>query len=154
MSIPSNLRGLVGIWSGSNRLHMAWNPENPLLDSNGTATVSERVAGQFLEIAYTWVFEDKSREGVIIVGGNNKSDTVNAFWTDSWHLAHQVMMCEGKENPDGSISVKGSYKVEGHPDWGWRTEIIPSADSFQYEMYNVSPEGKEDIAVEMEMERT
>ena len=154
MSIPSKLRGLVGAWSGSNRLHMAWHPENPLLESDGTATVSERVGGQFLEIAYTWVFEDKPREGVIIVGGDNKTDAVNAFWTDSWHLAHQLMICEGKENTDGGITVNGSYKVEGHPDWGWRTEIIPNGDSFHYKMYNVSPEGQEDIAVEMEMTRT
>ena len=144
----------MGAWTGSNRLHMAWQPENPLLESEGTATVSERVGGQFLEIAYTWVYEDKTREGILILGGDNKSEAVKAFFTDSWHLAHDVMMCEGKEHTDGSIDVKGSYKVEGHPDWGWRTEIIPEGDSFQYKMYNVSPEGEEDIAVEMEMKRT
>ena len=144
----------MGAWTGSNRLHMAWQPENPLLESDGTATISERVGGQFLEIAYTWVYEDKTREGLLILGGDNKSEAVMAFFTDAWHLAHQVMMCDGKENPDGSIDVKGFYKVAGHPDWGWRTEIIPNGDSFQYKMYNVSPEGEEDIAVEMEMKRT
>ena len=144
----------MGAWTGSNKLHMAWQPENPLLESDGTASVSERVGGQFLEIAYTWVYEDKTREGMLILGGDAKSEGVKAFFTDSWHLAHQVMMCEGKENPDGSIDVKGSYKVEGHPDWGWRTEIIPNGDSFQYKMFNVSPEGEEDIAVEMEMKRS
>ena len=154
MSIPSKLRSLVGAWSGRNILHMAWQPENPLHESKGVAAVSERVGGQFLEIAYTWVYDDKPREGVIILGGDNKTAAVNAFWTDSWHLAHQVMICEGKECEDGSVSVQGSYKVEGHPDWGWRTEIIPNGDSFQYKMYNVSPEGEEDLAVEMEMRRT
>lgn len=155
MSIPLKLSELVGEWKGSNRLHLGdWKPENPLLESPGTATVKKRVGDQFLEIAYTWVYEDKPKEGVIILGGDNKSDGVNAFWTDSWHMAHNVMMCEGKENADGSISVKGFYKVKGHPDWGWRTEIIPGENSFEYKMYNATPEGEETIAVEMEMTRS
>jgi len=90
---------------------------------------------------------------VIILGGDNKTDSVNAFWTDSWHMAHQLMLCEGTLRDDGSISVKGYYKVPDHPDWGWRTEIIPGYDSFRYLMYNVTPDGEETIAVEMDLSR-
>ncbi|HLA95084.1 MAG TPA: DUF1579 family protein, partial [Pyrinomonadaceae bacterium] len=132
--------------------HLPWLPE-PMLDSDGTAAVKQRVGGQFLEIAYTWSYEDKPREGVIILGGDNKTDSVNAFWTDSWHMAHQLMLCEGTLRDDGSISVKGYYKVPDHPDWGWRTEIIPGYDSFRYLMYNVTPDGEETIAVEMDLSR-
>lgn len=154
MSIPDKLKGLAGEWTGNNRLHLGdWHPEKPIHDSDGTATVTERVGGQFLEISYTWAYEDKTKEGVLILGGDNKTDAVNAFWTDSWHMAHQVMMCEGTA-ADGNVSVSGTYKVEGHPDWGWRTEIIPGDETFQYKMYNVSPEGDEQIAVEMELTRT
>lgn len=152
MSIPEKLRSLSGNWTGNNRLHLPWLPE-PTLDSDGTATVTSRAGTQFLEIAYTWSHEGKPQEGIIVLGGDNKTDAVNAFWTDSWHMAHQLMSCEGKEGSNGSVSVKGSYKVEGHPDWGWRTEIDPGEDSFVYKMYNVTPEGEESIAVEMEMTR-
>jgi hypothetical protein len=154
MSIPEKLKVLVGEWKGSNRLHLGdWHPVKPIHDSDASATVRERIGGQFIEIAYRWEHEGNSCEGVLILGGDNKTDAVNAFWTDSWHMAHQVMFCSGTQI-DGNASVKGSYKVEGHPEWGWRTEIIPGDDEFKYNMYNISPEGEEFIAVEMELKRT
>ncbi len=154
MSIPVKLQQLVGNWKGSNRLHLGdWHPAGPLFESEGRATVEERIGGQFLEIAYTWEFDGKPQEGVLILGGDNKTDKVNAFWTDSWHLAHNVMMCVGNDSADGSISVTGSYKVEDHPDWRWRTEIKPAEAGLVYKMFNISPEGEETIAVEMEMTR-
>jgi len=43
---------------------------------------------------------------------------------------------------------RGSYAAPPGPDWGWRTVIeIPDDDSFRMVMYNVSPEGKEELAV-------
>lgn len=153
MSIPAKLQLLIGTWNGVNRLHLGeWGP-TPLHESAGTAAVRERVGGQFLEIAYTWEYDGKQQEGVMILGGNNKTDAVNAFWTDSWHMAHNLMQCEGTESADGAVAVKGSYKVEGHPDWGWRSEIIPTDGGFAYKMFNVSPDGDEAIAVEMDMNR-
>lgn len=154
MSIPAKLQQLVGNWNGINRLHLGdWGP-TPLHESEGAATISERVGGQFLEIAYTWEYEGKQKEGVIILGGDNKTDAVSAFWTDSWHLAHQTMLCDGLESGDGSVSVKGTYKVEGYPDWGWRSEIAATDGGFEYKMFNISPEGEETLAVEMDMKRT
>lgn len=153
MSIPAKLQQLVGDWKGSNRLHLGdWGP-TPLHESEGSATIRERVDGQFLEIAYTWEYEGKQKEGVIILGGDNKTDAVKAFWTDSWHLAHQTMLCDGLESGDGSVSVKGTYKVEGYPEWGWRTHIAATDGGFEYKMFNISPEGDETIAVEMDMKR-
>jgi hypothetical protein len=61
------------------------------------------------------------------------------------------MKCEGTQTENGGVDIKGHYSVEGHPEWGWRTEIVPGDGSFRYLMYNVSPEGKEDIAVEMDL---
>ncbi|MEO5860340.1 MAG: DUF1579 family protein [Pyrinomonadaceae bacterium] len=154
MSIPVEFQQLVGDWKGSNRLHLGdWGP-TPLYESVGTATVRERIGGQFLEIAYKWEYDGKPQEGVMILGGDNKTDKVNAFWTDSWHMAHNVMMCQGTQSADGAVSVKGTYKVEGHPDWGWRSEIIPADTGFEYKMFNVTPEGEESVAVEMNMTRT
>ena len=154
MSVSEELKGLVGEWSGTNRLHLGeWDPVKPIHDSVAAATVRERIRSQFLEVAYTWFHEDKPCEGVLILAGDSQTDSVSAFWTDSWHLAHQVMLCEGRQ-VDGNVSVKGSYKVEGHPDWSWRTEIVPDDNLFRFNMYNISPEGAESIAVEMELKRT
>jgi hypothetical protein len=152
MSIPDSLISLHGSWDGNNRLHLPWLP-TPTLDSSGTAEVSPRIAGQFLEIAYTWSYEGEAHEGLLILSGDKKTDAVSAFWSDSWHMAHKVMICEGSVKDDGRIDLKGHYKVPDHPDWGWRTELIPNADSLIYNMYNVSPENEESIAVEMKLKR-
>ena len=153
MSISEKLTALEGSWNGRNRLHLGdWAPENPILDSDATAEVRKRSGGQFLEIAYTWNYKGEPKEGVILLGTEPKSGAVNASWTDSWHLADQLMKCEGTETESGGVNVKGSYKVEGHPEWGWRTEIIPGENSFRYLMYNISPEGEETIAVEMDLD--
>ena len=109
--------------------------------------------GQFLSIEYTWSYEGEVQEGLLIVGCDSDSDAVQAVWTDSWHSKNVLMLCNGTVNSDGGISVMGHYSVPEHPDWGWRTEIIPNEDGFRYAMYNVSPEGAEDIAVETDFVR-
>jgi hypothetical protein len=63
------------------------------------------------------------------------------------------MLCNGTTRPDGGISVKGYYAVPDHPDWGWRTEIIPDGERFRYLMYNVTPEGAGELAVETDFVR-
>lgn len=147
MSIHSRLSELVGNWDGTNRLHLSWMP-NPLHESRSTAVVRERIGRQCLEIAYTWEYEGKPHEGVIILSGSPKTDGIKAVWTDSWHSANVLMTCEGTVDESGRVSVKGSYSVPDHPDWGWRTDIIPGDGTFEYVMYNVSPEGVEELAVE------
>jgi hypothetical protein len=63
------------------------------------------------------------------------------------------MLSDGTVADDSSVSVKGYYKVEGHPDWGWRTDIILAGKSLRIVMYNVSPEGDEELAVETDFAR-
>ena len=64
------------------------------------------------------------------------------------------MVSEGHQNGNGAIKMKGFYAVPEHPDWGWLTIIQPeNENSFKIIMYNVSPEGEEDLAVEIELKR-
>ena len=63
------------------------------------------------------------------------------------------MLSDGTANDDGSVSVKGFYKVPDHPDWGWKTVIVPGDASLKIVMYNVSPEGIEELAVETDFWR-
>src|SRR5215204_1645358 len=152
MAIEQELTDLVGNWKGTNRLHAPWMPE-PLQLSASTAMVRSKMNGQFLSIDYTWSFEGEPQEGMLILGCDSKSDAVQAVWTDSWHSKDVLMLCNGSRDENGRISVIGYYAVPEHPDWGWRTEITPAgAGSFRYAMYNVSPEGEEEIAVETEFE--
>ena len=152
MGIGEKLSHLVGAWKGSNRLFVPWMPEK-IKESESTATVRSKMNGQFLSIEYSWSFDGELQEGVLILGCDPKSDEVQAVWTDSWHSKNTLMLCNGKIAQDGSISVLGHYAVPDHPDWGWRTEIVPGNDGFRCVMYNLTPEGAEDIAVETNFTR-
>jgi hypothetical protein len=152
MGIGEKLANFVGTWSGTNRLYVPWMPEK-IKESESLATVRSKMNGQFLSIEYSWSFDGEPEEGLLILGCDSKSDAVQAVWTDSWHSKDVLMLCNGKVASDGSISVFGKYAVPDHPDWGWRTEIIPGENRFKYVMYNVTPEGAEDIAVETNFAR-
>ena len=152
MSLDQKLAGLVGEWKGTNRLHTPWLPE-PLKESESTATVRTKMNGQFLSIEYKWSFEGEPQEGILILGCDPKSDAVQAVFTDSWHSGHVLMLCNGTVSDEGTISVVGSYSVPDNPDWHWRTEIKHDGETLRYYMYNISPEGEEDVAVETDFAR-
>jgi hypothetical protein len=154
MSVPEILDKLVGKWRGVNRLHTTWVPENPVRESVTRAIVELTARGRFLKFEYDWTFDNALQEGLILIGDEQASDSIKAFWIDSWHLSDKFMVSEGARTPDGTISLKGFYAVPDHPDWGWRTDLEPEHEnSFKITMYNVSPEGEETLAVEMEFER-
>lgn len=154
MSVPELLEILVGKWRGTNRLHTTWIPENPVRETISIATVELTARGRFLKIEYDWMFEETLQEGLILIGDEKASDSIKAFWIDSWHLSDKFMVSEGGRQLDGSISLKGYYAVPDHPDWGWRTVIETGKENvFRIVMYNVTPEGEETLAVEMELKR-
>ncbi len=152
MSINEDLAKYAGSWSGTNKLHVTWMPE-PLKESESKLQISLKANRQFVAFEYTWAYEGEPQEGLILLGCDTKSNAVQTVWTDSWHSSHTFMLSDGTVEDDGSISVKGHYKVKDHPDWGWRTDIIPGDDSLRIVMYNVSPDGEEEIAVETDFTR-
>ena len=152
MSINQALSDLVGAWKGTNRLYLSWLPEK-LKESESTATVRSKMNGQFLSFEYTWSYEGEAQEGMLILGCDPNSDAVQAVWTDSWHSKDILMLCNGTVDSGGRVSVLGQYTVPEHADWGWRTEIMPADTTFRYVMYNVSPDGVEEIAVETDFHR-
>lgn len=152
MSLHPNLASLTGKWEGTNKLNLPWLPD-PVVESRSTADIQFRALEQAIEIVYKWEYEGKPQEGVIMISTNKNSDQTTAVWTDSWHSANVLMVCIGTVSNEGTVNVKGSYSVPDHPDWGWRTEILPKGDTFKYLMFNVSPEGEETWAVETEFRK-
>ena len=152
MGVDQKLTDLVGTWKGTNRLHVPWMAV-PLLESESTATVRTKMNTQFLSIEYTWSYQGEPQEGMLVLGCDANSTAVQAVWTDSWHSKDVLMLCNGEVLKDGKISVLGHYSVPDHPDWGWRTEIVLAVDTFRYAMYNVTPAGEEQIAVETDFVR-
>lgn len=154
MGIPAGFEKLTGEWRGTNRLWFGWLPDESARESGSIATISFEAEKNFLSIRYNWAFEGKNQEGLLVLGCEKDSETVNAFWVDSWHMSENFLQCNGKLENNGILNIKGFYSVPEHPDWGWRTVIeTENENTFKFVMYNVSPEGKEDLAVESVYDR-
>ena len=64
------------------------------------------------------------------------------------------MPCTGHPTSAGGFSVVGSYAAPPGPDWGWRVTIEPAQDDrFALVMHNITPDGKEHLAVEAAFSR-
>jgi hypothetical protein len=154
MSVPEQLTNLTGNWTGINRLHLPWMPENPIQESQSEALVAFSAQGKFLKIEYDWTFENKKQDGMILLGNDKNANLIKAFWVDSWHMDNKFLVSEGEKTDNNIISIKGFYSVPDHPDWGWRTTFeSANKDSFKITMFNVSPEGEESLAVELNYQR-
>ena len=148
MSVRPQLAALTGQWKGSYRLHRSSQLSEKTHDSVSNAKIELRFKEQFLAIEYAWEYEGKRQEGVLILGCDEGSDAVQAIWTDSWHMSHKFIVCDGVIDDRGRVEVHGYYSVSDKQDWGWQTEIVAEPQRFQVSMFNVSPEGDKDMAVE------
>ena len=68
-------------------------------------------------------------------------------------MGDKLMVCVGSIDSSGPISVHGSYAAAHGPDWGWRTTVTAEARRLKVVMHNITPEGREELAVEAEYER-
>lgn len=146
MSIPDRIAELTGNWTGSSKLWLS--PDAPARESASTAVVKLAAKGCCLAVEYTWAFEGKEQEGLLVLGPGGKPGSLSGVWIDSWHMSDMFMTLTGGIEDGSRISVLGSYAAPPGPDWGWRVAIEPGTDTFKLLMFNVSPEGVEALAVE------
>ena len=139
------LRAAAGPWRAVYQLR---DPAHALSsDSESRATVAPILGGRFVRIDYTWSDKGKPQEGSLLAGYEVATGLVTVAWIDSWHNRDRIMGCTGRVEPDGSLNVRGSYSAPPGPDWGWRTEIRASASRLHIVMFNVDPNGREELAV-------
>ena len=135
---------LAGEWTGVNRLWMS--PQDDPQESDGSASVTLIGQGQFLAFHYTWTYEGRPQDGLLLVGIENANAT--AVWTDSWHMSRNLMVCTRDSGREGTISVSGTYAAPPGPDWGWRVAIRLEAAGLVLRMFNIPPGEAEQLAVE------
>jgi len=147
MSILKKLTDCVGKWRGKSTLQDP-NTNKPE-ESQSTAVVSSILGGRFIRLDYTWGYQGKPQEGSLLIGYDKDEDKVTAHWIDTWHNSDRVMACVGATPKDSTISVRGSYAAPPGPDWGWRIDIKSDNDQdLRIVMFNIWPEGKEELAME------
>ena len=143
---------ILGNWQGRN--HLWLHPGAPVRESDSTAEMSEIAKGQLTEIRYSWADEGEPQEGRFYLVRPSEEGAVQAVWFDTWHTAGKFMVFEGTADPDGTVSVTGSYAAPPGPDWGWEITIEPPEnDAFYFRMYNITPEGEKALAVEVKYSR-
>jgi len=136
----------AGQWHGTSMLQ---DPSNNLKDeSTTTATITSILGGRFVRFDYTWAYNDKPQEGSFLIGLVRATSVLTVHWIDSFHMSDVVMACTGTIDEAGTIDVRGSYAAPPEPDWGWRTVFTLASDSIRMVMFNIWPDGKEEMAVE------
>ena len=144
-------RGLIGDWRGTKQLYLAPPPEPPA-SSPSTLSVSALAGDAFLQFSYNWSYEGEAQSGVLWLGVDDE-DAATVAWVDSFHMSSRIMFCTGKAH-DGSAEVLGSYAAPPGPDWSWRITIqSASTAELKIVMHNISPEGQEDLAVQIDYAR-
>lgn len=147
MSVPEWLANRVGNWHGINRLWLS--PDEPVRVAETTATVALIAQGKFLTFRYTWLYEDQPQDGLLLIGQEKEENLFKAVWLDSWHMGDTFMLCQGSLDPQGNLSVQGTYAAPPGPDWGWRIILETGEDNtLRLAMVNIVPDGREALAVE------
>jgi len=123
-------------------------------DSPSTAELTPLLDGKFIRLDYTWAYEGAAQEGSLLIGYESAPAIVTAHWVDTWHMGEAVMSCKGTAEDDGSVVVLGSYAAPPGPDWGWRIVLQPvDGTTLRLVMYNITPDGEEELAVEADYRR-
>lgn len=143
---------LLGDWSGTNHLHLSWLTPSDYHSSSQMA-IAAVAHEKFLTLMYTWSHENKAHEGLLVLGYDAAQQVATASWLDSWHMSSKLMSCTGTIDERGEIAVKGYYEAPPDPDWGWRIVIAVRNEALRMTMYNCTPAGEEELAVQADYVR-
>lgn len=115
-----------------------------------------RTIGQdeFLQLSSVWQAEEGPQEAILILPANIGKAEVHAMWFDSWQTRDAMMICKGSRS-EALVSMLRTYPAHEGPDWGWRIDLSqPDHDSLLVQMFKLSPECEEYLAVEMKCRRS
>lgn len=151
MTVEALKPALIGEWVGTKQLYFS-PPPAPAISSPSKLSIAPVAGGSFLQFDYDWTYEGETQNGVLLFG-YDEENAASAAWIDSFHMSSKIMSCTGTA-ADGSAALQGSYAAPPGPDWGWRIAIrTVSANELQMVMHNISPEGQEDLAVQIDYMR-
>ena len=142
---------MAGSWRGISRL---WIEPDKLADEASiVGTIQLLLEGRYALFLYQSSIEGEQQHGMFTFGYNTMLEQFESSWVDSFHTNTGIMFCIGREKENG-FAVTGSYPdPSGGPDWNWRTEVDLNGDQLTITAYNITPEGEEVKATEMELKR-
>jgi len=136
-----------GEWEGDSFLYLE--PKDAPLKSHSVAKIGPVAGLGFFEMRYSWSFSDKNESGLILFRLANQPGDADIVWMDSWHMGSKFMICKGETSIENTLCALGTYEAPPGPDWAWRIVFSAiSKDQLFLQMFNISPEGQECLAVE------
>lgn len=148
----ADLARLAGGWSGTVKV---WFEPGQLISEGAVrGRIRGVLGGLFVVHEYEAKFMGETEHGVAIHGYHLDTKRYESAWIDSFHTGTQIMVSRGV--PKSTLhAVTGSYGGEDDGDTaGWRTEIeLKSVDQLMIQMFNVTPQGRESLAVEFDYRR-
>jgi len=145
MNALAGLAASTGQWKGRKTLRDADYGIHE--ESASEMTVTPVARGRFFRLDYDWKFRGERQEGSLLVGHEPKSGELSGHWLDTWHTEHRVMTLAGTARKGDTLVLLGSYAAPHGPDWGWRIELTPTDGRLRLAMFNLAPDGREELAV-------
>lgn len=147
----ARIEKLAGKWSGVARTWI--DPAKPPVEAKFSGVAKLLLGARFLRFEYTTSLDRTPIAGELILAFERDEGRWAAAWIDSFHTGSAILVSHGIPK-SAKISVFGEYYVKGVPQrWGWRTEIEDEG-GLHIRMFNVSPERKEELGVEIELKKT
>lgn len=138
------------------RFRLWFEPGKPAEDSAQRGTIRSVLGGRFLLHEYCGQIGGEAVEGMALWGYHLDEKRFESAWVESFGTGTAIMFSIGDSTTtagaaDPRLSMLGSYgDGEGGPRWGWRTQAEqPGPDELKITMYNITPQGEECLAVEV-----
>ncbi|MDC6169416.1 DUF1579 domain-containing protein [Paucibacter sp. XJ19-41] len=150
--VHARLVRMAGQWEGRFRL---WFEPGKLADESlQRGSIRVLLGGRVLLHEYSGHCAGEPMEGVALIAYHLDERRYESAWAESFGTGTALMFSTGVSG-DPRLSMLGSYSDgQGGSRWGWRTAIEqPDDDTLDLRMYNITPEGDEALAVEVNYRR-